>query len=189
MEACAIIEVVIENHPKRRRAEVEARLMLDGQISSTYRALRPLFALFFCAQSLDLGVKNCSLPPERFCKPKRLWELNDAAIVQYEADLKAAAQAKLIDPPLVDPRSDSRLSRAARTSDHSLVSGKFVGAMLFHYVKSNYTLGSMTFESFIYRLAKNCALFSMRPFAARVRAAVRAHAANRPAASRKEIDA
>jgi len=187
LEISAVVEVVIENQPKRRRAEVEAKLSLDARFFSIYRSLRPLFVLFFSAQRLELGVKNCSLPPEAFCKPKRLWELNDVAIVQYEADLRAAGQAKLLDPPLVDPRTDFRLSRATRASDHSLVSGKFVAAMLFHYVKSNYSLGSITFESFVYRLAKNCGLVSMRPFAARVRAAVRAHAAS--GGSRKEIDA
>jgi len=56
-------------------------------------------------------------------------------------------------------------------SDYELVSGKFVAAMLFHYIKSEYNLGSMTFESFVYRLAKNCTLRSMREFAERVRAA------------------
>jgi hypothetical protein len=188
LEISALVELVIENQPRRKRPEVEATLGLDVQIPSTYRCLRPLFVLFFCAQSLDLGVKNCSLPPEAFCKPKRSWELNDAAIVRYEADLKSAAQATLLDPPLVDPRSDCRLSHVARASDHSLVSGKFVAAMLFHYVKSNYGLGSMTFESFVYRLAKNCRFRSMRPFAARVRAALRAHAVGGSTASKKETD-
>jgi hypothetical protein len=189
LEASAVVEVVIENHPKRRRADIAAALSLDVQLSSIYGCLRPLFMLFFCAQCLDLGVKNCSLPPEAFCKPRRLWELNDASIVRYERELKTAAQAKLLDPPIVDPQSDVRLSRAARASDYALVSGKFVAAMLFHYVKSKYSLGSMTFESFVYRVAKNSALLSMRPLATRVRASVRAHAANSAIASRKQSDA
>lgn len=184
LEISAVVELVIENHPRRKRPEVETTLALGIQIPSIYRCLRPLFVLFFCAQRLDLGVKNCSLPPEAFCKPKRLWELNDATIVRYEADLKKAAQAVLLDPPLVNPRSDCRLSRVARASDHSLVSGKFVAAMLFHYVKSNYGLGSMTFDSFVYRLAKNCRFYSMRRFATRVRAAVRAYASDSSTASK-----
>ncbi len=177
LESRAIVELVIENHPKKRRTDIEARLSADAQLSSLFRCLRPLFILFFCAQLLDLGLKNCSSPPEAFCKPKRLWELDDAAVLRYETELKSAAQARLLDPPLADPRSDGRLSGAIRASDYALVSGKFVAAMLFHYVKSKYSLGSMTFESFVYRLTKNCALRSMRPFAARVRVALRAHAA------------
>jgi len=177
LEPSAVVELVIENQPKRRRTDIVVTLSIDSKLPSFYGCLRPLFALFFCAQRLDLGVKNCSSPPEAFCKPKRLWELEDNAIARYEAELKADAEAKLLDPPLVEPRSDSRLSRAVRAPDYSLVSGKFVAAMLFHYVKSKYGLGSITFESFVYRLAKNCELLSMRPFAARVRAATRAYEA------------
>lgn len=186
LEPRAIVELVIENHPKRKRADIAEMLSVDAKLPSFYGGLRPLFLLFFCAQRLDLGVKNCSSPPEAFCKPDRLWEVEDAAVARYEDKLKSAAKAKLLSPPLVDPKSDVRLSRAARASDHTLVSGKFVAAMLFHYVKSKYSLGSMTFESFVYRLAKNCDLRSMRPFAARVGASVGAHAAKGGTASRKK---
>jgi hypothetical protein len=185
LEPSAVVELVIENHPKKKRAEVKAALSLDAQLPTLYRSARPLFTLFFCAQRLDLGVKNCSSPPEVFCKPGRLWELDDAAIIRYEAELKAAARAKVLDPPLVEPKSDTRLSRAARAPDYELVSGKFIAATLFHYVKSRYSLGSMTFESFVYRLTKNCDLRSMRPFGARVRAGAQAHASNSTVASRK----
>jgi len=186
LEVPAAVEIVVENHPKKKRTEVEATLSLDSQISSLYRSLRPLFRMFFCAQSLDLGIRNCSYPPEAFCKPRRLWELDEAAIVRYEEELKAAARAKLLAPPLLDLASDFRLLRVRRASNYALVSGKFAAAMVFHYIKSRYSLGSMTFESFVYRLAKNSELPSMRPFAARVKTALRAHRPDRAAAEPEE---
>ena len=85
------------------------------------------------------------------------------------------SQTKFLDPPLLKPVYDRRLVRVGRVSNYTLVSGKFVTAMVFHYVKARYSLGSMTFESFVYRLAKNSELSSMRPFAARVRTALRNH--------------
>jgi hypothetical protein len=186
LEVPALVEIVVENHPKKRRAEVEAALSLDSQISSIYVSLRRLFKLFLCSQGLDLGIRNCSCPPEAFCKPRRLWELNEAAVVRYVAELKEAARAKLIDPPLEDFESDPRALPVGRASKYELVSGKFVVAMVFHYVKSQYSLGSMTFESFVYRLAKNSDLFSMRPFAGRVGSAIRNHRVNRATAVGEE---
>ncbi|HEY4931080.1 MAG TPA: DUF4435 domain-containing protein [Terriglobales bacterium] len=177
LEPAAIVELVIENHPKRRRTDVETELSLNAQILSLYNSLRSLFMLFFCAQFLNLGVRNCSSPPESFCEPKRLWELKGSAIISYRGKLKVVAGANGLVHDLFDSQCDLAFSRARTASDNELVSGKFVAAMLFHYVKSKYSLGSMTFESFVYRLAKNCTLRSMRGFAVRVRAGVRSHRA------------
>lgn len=175
LEPAAIVELAIENHPKKRRADVELKLSLDSQIPSLYNCLRPLFMLFLCSQSLNLDVKNCSSPPEAFCEPKRLWELKDAAIISYTEELRAAAGANGLGPDQFDAQCDLVFARASTASNQELVSGKFVAAMLFHYIKSKYSLGSMTFESFVYRLAKNCTLLSMRAFAVRVHAGARSH--------------
>jgi hypothetical protein len=175
LEPAAIVELVIENHPKRRRADVERELSLDAQIPFLYDRLRPLFTLFLCAQFLNLGVRNCSSPPEAFCRSKQLWELDDSAIVRYRGELSAAAGANSSHPDPLDSQCDLAFSRASNASDDELVSGKFIAAMLFHFVKSKYSLGSMTSESFVYRLAKNSTLQSMRAFTLRVRAAVRAY--------------
>src|SRR5581483_5290310 len=112
LERRALVEIVIENHPKKKRDDIENALpMIDDQLSSFYESLRPLFCLFFCAQYFDLSVKNCSSPPEAFCKPKRLWEVDGDAVNRLEETLKAAAQQKQIEPPLTEPRTDIRLSR------------------------------------------------------------------------------
>jgi hypothetical protein len=177
LESEAVVEMVIENHPKRKRADIEDKLSLGEQIPNLYRCLRPLFVLFFCCQLLDLGVSNTSLPPEAFCEPKRLWELKDDAISGYGTKLQDTAGSRGVCAVLFKSQCDSAISLAKIASDHKLVSGKFVAAMLFHYIKSKYSLGSMTFESFAYRLAKNCTLRSMRPFARRVRSGIRCHRA------------
>jgi hypothetical protein len=177
LEPAAVVELVIENHPKRKRAEVRNNLSPATQVPSLYSSLRSLFRLFFCSQSLDLGVRNSSLPPETFCKPKRLWELKGAAVSDYRADLQEAARAKDVCAALFDSQCDLAISQTEGATDHQLISGKFVAAMLFHYIKSKYSLGSMTFESFAYRLAKNCTLRSMRPFALRVRSGLSSHQA------------
>jgi len=175
LEDAAIVEVVIESHPKLRKTDVEIALSLNTQIPALFGCLRPLFLLFFCAQSLNLGVKNCSLRPETFCEPKRLWELKGNAIVNYRDGLSSITQASGLGSDLFDSQCDAAISQADIVSDHELISGKFVATMLFHYVKSKYVLGSITFESFVYRLAKNCTLQSMRAFAEGVQGGIDSH--------------
>jgi hypothetical protein len=177
LEAPSIVELVIENHPKSNRANVQAKLSLDTQIPFSFKSLRPLFTLFLCTQYLDLRVLNCSLPPEAFCEPKRPWDLKATAITNYRSVLIAAAEANGLAADMFESQCAPVSSLAIEAPDYELVSGKFVTAMIFHYVKSKYSLGSMTFDSFVYRLAKNCKLQSMSGFAARVKAAVTTHSA------------
>jgi hypothetical protein len=172
IEMEALIEVVIENYPKKKRDQVGAGLQLDKRMDGIFKSLRPLFTIFLCAQSLDLSIRNCSSPPEAFCEPKRLWDLSARALKDYEGAVKREAEQN--DPKLFDSQMELMSSRASSASDDELVSGKFVAAMLFHYIKSKYSLGSMTFDSFVFRLAKNCTLQSMRTFADRVVARKRA---------------
>lgn len=166
LETAALIEIVIENHSKRKRDEVGRSLQFDKRIPLASKSLRPLFTLFLCAQSLDLGIRNCASPPEAFCRPKRLWSLSAKALRDYERAVRQEAEQK--GPKLFDTRMAIVSSRASGATDDELISGKFVAAMQFHYIKSKYSLGSMTFDSFAYRLAKNCTLDSMRTFADRV---------------------
>jgi hypothetical protein len=175
LEPSAIVEVVIENHPKAKRDDVKAKLSLGEQIPSLYNGLKPLFRLFLCSQSLDLGIKNCKSRPEAFCEPKRLWNVNAASVVSYQGELETAAAGNGMNPSEFRSHCDGLDSRIRAASSYQLVSGKFVAAMVFHYVKSRYILGSMTFDSFVYRLAKNCTLRSMRPITVRVRASLKGH--------------
>jgi len=186
-EERAALEVVIENHPKKRRDELSAHLKLDEVIDGCYTSLRPLFALFFGVQHLKVPMKNCSIAPEAFCDPRRLWELKPDVLEAYRQELVAQSQAAGIEPPINDPLADPRLRPAVEAPTHVVVSGKYVAAQLFHFIKSNYSLGSMTFDSFIYRLAKNCALDSLNGLGQRISAAALAFRTSAP--SPQAVDA
>ena len=172
IEEPGFVEVVVESQPKRRRSEVTATLDMATAISTTFGALRPLFVYFACVQRFSLGLQNCSSAPEMYCHAKRRWEVDPAALTRYLDAIVAVAAH--IEPPIVDPLVDERMADAMSTDDHKLVSGKHVLAMLFHYIKGEYSLGSTTFESFIYRLAKNCTLTSFSDIAPRILAAANA---------------
>ena len=172
IEEAGIVEVVVESHPKRRRTEVSASLDMATIIRSTFNSLRPLFVYFACVQRFSLGLPNCRSAPEVYCQAKRRWEVDPTALKIY-AD-RIVAVASHIEPPIVNPLVDSRMADAMGADDHSLVSGKHALAMLFHYLKSKFSLGSITFESFVYRLAKNCTLASFRDLSPRIIAAANA---------------
>ena len=166
LEECAVVEFVVESHPKEKRDDIANRLNLPSYLQRTFSDLRTLFIYFACVQRFCINLQNCKSPPERYCHPRRRWEVNPDSVTAYRQAIVAETQA--LNLPISDPASDERLADVSALADHELVSGKHVAAMLFHYVKSKYSVGSITFESFLYRLAKNCELMSLAQLTKRI---------------------
>lgn len=168
LEESALIELLIETYPKKKKEELIEDVSLSKTIDLCIDSLRPLFTLFFLTQKLKLGLRNCDSKPEEFCIPKKLWKLNEEAINSYAQELVNYATAARVEPTLDDPYTDYRASPAKSADAHSLISGKFLLAMIFHYIKSKYSLGSISFESFVFRMAKNSTLTSLTPIVAKI---------------------
>ena len=128
-----------------------------------------MFLLFYAAQLFHLGEKNCAIKPEIFCDAKARWKVDQARIKDYRKKIISEAAPPKTDPPLIDPTTDDRLQAARTASADQLVSGKYILTIIFHYVKSKYSLGSITFDSFVYRVAKNSTLESMTPITSKIR--------------------
>lgn len=170
IDPSAIVEVIVECHPRLKRRSVVTSLALPNAITSIFAQLRPLFTLFFCVQLFDLGIRNCGTKPDRYCNHRRRWEIESDAVESYKEEVLVAAATVGLAPPIVDPFLDERLAAAVGVDDHSLVSGKYVCAMLLHYLKASYSLGVLTLDAFIYRLAKNCEVAPLRDLARRIAA-------------------
>lgn len=166
----AIIEVVIESLPKLKRTEVGYSLDLTAKIHEIAESMRPLFQLFYCVQRFDLGLKNCALAPEEFCCKSRRWSIDGQAISRYRQQVIQAAVSTPYAAVLIDPLANPIVSQLHDQDVHSIVSGKHICALLFHYIKSKYNLGTITFESFLFRLAKNATLSSLQSLADSIRA-------------------
>ncbi|ATG42383.1 hypothetical protein PhaeoP18_00420 [Phaeobacter piscinae] len=168
----ALIEFVVETDPKLKRDEIREHLGLEAVLPEIGENLRELFAVFLLIQQEALGIPNCKEKPEKFCKSKRLWEPCPTLIGGYLTTVNTALDEKganrLPSPAMPDPRFEDFRKAAAET----VVSGKFWLAMVFHYIKSKYGLGSITFPSFVFRTAKNCSFSSMDAFAAEVKEAL-----------------
>lgn len=166
----AIVEVVVESWPKLKRAEIVSKLDIERTLSEISSSLRPLFQLFFCVQRFKLGIRNSSFPVERFCREKHRWMLDPALLEQYKTTLAEAASGTPLQDVLADPFVHPEVIALQERNVHQVVGGKHICAMLFHYVKSKYALGTITLESFLYRIAKNSKLHPLSNVACAVRA-------------------
>lgn len=181
-EPDAIVEVVIESLPKLKRSDVSAALSLPEKISEIAESMRPLFQLFFGVQHYDLGLKNCALAPEVFCQKSRRWMIDKQTVTRYSQQVSQAALTTPHAAALVAPFTDTAIAKLQALDCHSVVSGKHICALLFHYIKSKYNLGTITFESFLFRLAKNASLSPLSSLADAIRTAT--HQVNATAGKR-----
>lgn len=170
LEEEALVEVVVESQPKLKKEEIQEELSLHSKIPEIGGNLETLFALFYLAQLEKLGIANCRQKPEAFCKPRRLWEVCPELLTKYLAELSALCEEQGVAKPAEPLRSDPRLINFYIASQARIVSGKFWLAMLFHHIKSKYNLGSITFDSFVFRTAKSCAFESLNQLVEEVRA-------------------
>lgn len=168
----ALIEFVVETDPKLKRDDIRAHLALNDAIPTIGENLRELFAVFLLVQQEELGIPNCKEKPEKFCKSKRLWEPCPTLIGEYLTRVNAALDEKGTERLPAPILGDDRFEALRIADAETVVSGKFWLAMVFHYIKSKYGLGSITFPSFVFRTAKNCSFSSMDSFAAEVNEAL-----------------
>jgi hypothetical protein len=175
LEEDAFVEVVIESQPKKRRQDVVRNLEISNMTDQIFSALRPLFICFACVQRFQLGLTNCGCAPETYCINGRLWEIDQQVFRSYIDTLVEASLVANLDPPIDDPISDERLRDICSANNHSLICGKYVVAMLFHYIKSKYKLGNITFDSFVFRVAKSCSLVSLADLGRRISEGAEAH--------------
>lgn len=155
LDESALVKVLIETYPKAKKDEIKKKINLPQFYAASMDSLLPLFKLFYAVQKLGLGLKNCSAKPEEFTLKGKPWSIDPEKIEKYFELLKTTTQNKKLNPPLTDPFNDFRTKLCNTIPSESLVSGKFIAAVMFHYIKSKYSLGSISFESFIYRTAKN----------------------------------
>jgi hypothetical protein len=161
----AIVEVVLETHPKEKRDDIRKHLSLATIIPAIAGDLKPLFALFFLAQTEGLKIANCGTKPEKFCNKKQLWRTCPTLVGAYSSEISSRCKASSCEQPAAALSTDPRLHHFFATADGKVISGKFWLAMLFHYVKSRYKLGSISFESFVFRTAKSCSFVGLRALA------------------------
>jgi hypothetical protein len=170
LEEQAIVNVLIETYPKKKAVDIQNQLNLPNFFAETSSALTSLFTYFLCAQKLELGIKNCDCKPEEYSAPAKNWCIDSIKVALYwdQVQLEATHQHKT--QLLMESINDFKCYVNEATNYNKLISGKFLIALLFHYVKNNYKMGSITLDSFVFRVAKNCFLDDFQPIADRIKA-------------------
>lgn len=157
IEERALLEIAVEAQPKKKRDRLLSELMVGDFISESLKNLDILFRMFFIVQRLDLGMGNCDCAPEAFSVNGKPYKIDTKKIEAYRTDMtnkilsKGLVQSeedvneliKNAYPPLSDDERDIHIS------------GKFIMAMLMHYIKMKIKCGNISLDSFAYRLAKN----------------------------------
>ncbi|KIC29724.1 DUF4435 domain-containing protein [Leisingera sp. ANG-S5] len=170
LDESALIELVVETHPKKKRESIREELSLQAMIPQIGEALRELFAAFFFVQKEGLGLSNCKEKPEAFCQKGQLWKVCPALMQGYMNDITSSCEEQGVELPKDILFDDLRLEAFQASSTPEVISGKFWLSMVFHYIKSKYKLGAITFDSFVFRIAKNCSFVELESLAAEVRA-------------------
>lgn len=169
VEENAVVEIVVENQPRLKRSDIARDLELIRMLPELIESVRPLFQLFYCVQRFNLGIKNCALPAERFCSETHRWIVEPAALSKYEAEVVLAASSTEHAAALAKPLAHPDVARLTAMDAHVVISGKHICTLFFHYLKSKYKLGAMTFESFVFRLAKNSSMQPLSSLAGSIR--------------------
>lgn len=169
LEEQAIVNVLIETYPKKKAFDIQNQLNLPTFFTEISSVLTPLFTYFLYVQKLELGIKNCDCKPEEYSMSSKNWCVDTIKIAQYwdQVQLEAAHQHKT--QLLMESINDFKGYVDGTTNYNKLISGKFLIALLFHYVKDNYKMGSITLDSFVFRVAKNCFLDDFQPIADRIK--------------------
>jgi hypothetical protein len=164
----ALVNVVIETHPKLSTPVIRNDLDFHNVKNIFYSDLKKLFRLFYCVQKLQLGMKNCSSVAEQYSFKNKRWLIDSDLVAAYHEEVILTAKEKNITPPIIDPLLDERCTISDNFEPDTYISGKFLLNLMFHYTKSKYKMGSISQDSFMFRLAKNCSFESLIPLSQKI---------------------
>jgi hypothetical protein len=158
IEENAVVQIAVDSTPKKKRKELEERIGFELFLQKSIPKIAPLFCLFFVVQHFDLGMKNCDCKPEEYSKEGSAWEIDDAKVCAYNREVRAIL---LRDNNFEsDAEYEAHMSRILSDyfQNDTNIGGKFLLALLYHYLRSRVDIGNVTRDSLCYRLARNGSL-------------------------------
>lgn len=157
LEENAILEFVIEEKPKLKRDKIAEQFDLNGFINESVGLFKELVSIYLVIQEYDLGIDNVRNSVDRFCAFNPNSKLREVPYNLYHQKVESALKA-----------IDGRLSIKAQKKKYfkhvcmkSNIPGKYLLQFLKHRISHIFRL-QVDFESFVFRLAKNCSFNSLR---------------------------
>lgn len=167
-EIDSIIDLIVSEHPRISRADVQTHLYFDRFITSTLVAIRPLVRAFFLTQLHDAGEKGCGLAIESFTTQHR-YLIDKEKVEKYEGKLFEKLRQKNLYNSLEEMRAagDRFISYDLKDIFHRAC-GKHLLSLLSHWLSEHWGVKNITHDSFSYRLASNCTFDSLKYISDRV---------------------
>ncbi|MBI3222831.1 MAG: DUF4435 domain-containing protein [Nitrosomonadales bacterium] len=159
IEENAVVQIAVDSTPKKKRKELEERIEFNSFLQRSIPRIAPLFCLFFVAQYFDLGIKNCDCKPEEYSKDGAVWEIDDAKILAYERKVRELLLRNNYFKNDAEFEAHMFFLLSANFQNGTTnIGGKFILALLYHYLRSKVDIGNVSRDSLCYRLARNGSL-------------------------------
>ena len=164
IEKDAIVEYIIGEKPKLKRADINNLFDLGVNIQNINNKLSELIHLHLVVQKKCSRIKNVSLNHERFFDfNKGDFSLKPAQLSRYKLDIQT--ELNNIDGRLTLTSQFKKVNKIVNINNNQLcikhVPGKYLVKMIKQVIESLFGLVSRNVESFCYRLSENCSFASL----------------------------
>ena len=164
IEKDAIVEYIIGEKPKLKRADINNLFDLGVNIQNINNKLSELIHLHLVVQKKCSRIKNVSLNHERFFDFNNGdFSLKPAQLSRYKLDIQT--ELNNIDGRLTLKSQFKKVKKIVTINNNQLcikhVPGKYLVKMIKQVIESLFGLVSRNVESFCYRLSENCSFASL----------------------------
>ena len=164
IEKDAIVEYIIGEKPKLKRADINNLFDLEANIQNINNKLSELIHLHLVVQKKCSRIKNISLNHERFFDFNNGdFCLKPVQLNRYKLDIQT--ELSNIDGRLKLTSQFKKVKEIVNINNNQLcikhVPGKYLVKMIKQVIESLFGLVSRNVESFCYRLSENCSFTSL----------------------------
>lgn len=156
LEERAIQDVIIEEKPQKKRNDISKMFNLSLFVKEANKLFKELTAAFIVIQKHELPLKNVKYSPEKYCNFNPRSSLINSNFQNYKKTISVLLKKK-----------DGRLSLHGQMNkylillnDTTHIPGKYLLKFLKSRIKYVFKV-QINFDSFVFRLAKNCQLSSV----------------------------
>lgn len=156
LEEEAIQEIIIEEKPKTTITEISKLFNLADFTKESHKLFRELVAAHIVVQSHALGIENVKTSPSKYCDFNPSSAVKTSILQNYKNEINSLLKKK--DRRFSVQCQINKWRRILKDTTH--IPGKYLLKFLQSRIGHLFHV-QFNFESFVFRLAKNCQLTSL----------------------------
>ena len=159
LEELAIQNIIIEEKPKLKIEQIKTEFNLDNFKKEIIKLFQELICSYIIIQKYSLDIKNIKNNPEKFCVFNPNSYIKNIEYSKFQEEITTKLKIK-----------DGRLSYTVQITKYSKIINDIIhipGKYILKFLKSriSYTFKiQINWQSFVFRLSKNCKLDSLNYF-------------------------